>query len=200
MMKVFVFDITKINDKMLDMASGVLSETEKNRLANMISIKRRKEFVLGHFLLRRLVCDIFNVPVEKAVVETLQTGALSLPLMENVYASISHSFERLAIAIGNTPVGFDIEKMAERENFPALLNQIDGMEKAKELVAAGMSVQNAFYRLWCKREALYKLKSQTEISAPFLYYKQYEDFMMCLACKDSVDVEWIFKNAEEYNV
>ena len=134
MMKIFVFDITKTNDKMLEMASGVLSETEKNRLANMISIKRRKEFVLGHFLLRRLVCDIFDVPVKKVVVETLQTGALSLPLMENVYASISHSFERLVVAIGSTPVGVDVEKIAERENFPALLNQIDGMEKAKELL------------------------------------------------------------------
>ena len=200
MMKIFVFDITKTNDKMLEMASGVLSETEKNRLANMISIKRRKEFVLGHFLLRRLVCDIFDVPVKKVVVETLQTGALSLPLMENVYASISHSFERLVVAIGSTPVGVDVEKMAERENFPALLNQIDGMEKAKELVSAGMSVQNAFYRLWCKREALYKLKSQTEIRTPFLYYRQYEDFMMCLACKDAVEPEWIFKDTEEYDV
>ena len=199
-MKVFVFDITKVNDNMLEKASSVLSETEKNRLDNMISVKRRKEFVLGHFLLRRLLCDVFNVPMEKAFVETLQTGALSLPLLDGVYASISHTLERLAIAIGNTPVGFDIEKIAERDNFPALLNQIDAMDKAKELVAAGMSVQNAFYRLWCKREALYKLKSQTEVSSPFLYYRQYQDFMMCLACRDATDAEWIYKKAEEYDV
>ena len=165
----------------------------------MISVKRKKEFVLGHFLLRRLICDIFNVPMEKALVETLETGALTLPLMDGVYASISHTMERLAIAIGNTPVGVDIEKMAERENFPALLNQIDSMDRAKELVAAGMSVQHAFYRLWCKREALYKLKSQTEVSTPFLYYRQYQDFMMCLACRDAADPEWIYKKAEEYD-
>lgn len=200
MMKVFVFDITEVNDKMLEKASAVLSETEKKRFDNMISVKRRKEFVLGHFLLRRLLCDILNIPMEKALVETLQTGALSLPLLDGVYASISHTLGRLAIAIGNTPVGFDIEKMVERENFPALLNQIDAMGKAKELVAAGMSVQNAFYRLWCKREALYKLHSQTEVSTPFLYYRQYQDFMMCLACKEATDTEWIYKKAEEYDV
>ena len=199
-MLVFVFDITNIFESDLQNAIDVLSETEKYRLENMISVKRRKEFILGHFLLRKVLCHFFNVDIEKARIESLQTGALHLPNMQGVFASISHTAEKLAIAIGKTPVGIDIEKMSPRDNFPGLLNQIDSMDVAKELVASGMSVQNAFYHLWCKKEALYKLNSQTTAQIPFLFYHRYKDFMMCVACKEEEPIEWIVKEIGDFNV
>jgi len=198
--QVFIFDITKVNDSELHQKADFLSDTEKIRLSNMISVKRQKEFILGHFLLRRLLCEIFDIPMEKALVETLKTGALTLPLLPDVYASISHTIERLAIAVGNVPVGIDIEKMVPRDNFEALLGQIDSVGKAKHLMDLGMPMQEAFYRLWCQREAMYKLKSQKELFHPASYYKQHEKFMLCCACAEQTEIEWIIQDLKNYDV
>ena len=199
-MQVFVFDMSDTSCDLLEKAKAFLSETEKQRLANMISVKRQKEFVCGHFLLRQLLCELFHQSLEDIDVQSMPTGALFLPKMPNIFVSLSHSNDKLAVAIGNCPVGVDIEKMLAKDNFPALINQIDSMDKAQELIAAGMSVQHTFYHLWCKREAVYKLKSQAQIALPYLYYNRIEDFMLCVATENQTNVEWILKQVKDYNV
>ena len=197
-MQVFIFDVSNISVEQAKQYLDVLSVTEKGRFDSMISLKRQKEFVLGHVWLRRLLCDLFNADISQACVETMPTGALSLPYMPNTYASISHTEERLAIAIGDAPLGLDIEYISDQHNFPALLNQIDAVEKAKELIASGMSVQDAFYHLWCRREALYKLNSFVQTAEPFLYDHKSENYMLCLACQKAVEIDWIMKKGTDY--
>ncbi len=189
-MHIFIFDLTAVSDDKLIQAAQVLSASEKKRLDNMISVKRRKEFVLGHFILRHLLANHFAKPIEQIQVQSLETGALFLPDFPNLYTSISHSFGHLAIAFAYHPLGVDMEKITQRDNFEALLYQIDSFDQAQELMNTGFSLCDAFYHLWTRREATYKLQSQSETKHPVFHYHTYQDFILCAAGKDTFSPVW----------
>ena len=153
-MKVFICDISNVSDACLEKAVSFLSETEKERLNNMISIKRKKEFIAGHYLLRRLLSQCNNVPIEQVQIQTLQSGALVLPNETFGYISLSHSFDFVAIAVSSVPVGLDMEKMRPKNNFNEILEQIDAVVEAKDLMSQGFPLQESFFRLWTKKEAV----------------------------------------------
>lgn len=199
-MQVFICDISNVTEAELNNAVAFLSVSEKERLSNMISIKRQREFIVGHYLLRRLLCLRFNRPIEQIKIQAMQSGAL-MPLDESLgYVSLSHSFDFVAIALSSGPVGLDMEKMRSKNNFNEILEQIDAVKPAGELMKQGCSLQESFFKLWTKREALYKLNSLAPITnkenIPCFYHK-YSDFMLCVAGLDTEEVEWkniLFEN------
>lgn len=192
-MKVFVCDISNVSSDSLDKAASFLSLSEKERLQSMISVKRQREFIAGHYLLRMVLSCHYNRPIETLDVQTLQSGALFLTDRSLGYVSLSHSFEHVAIALGAEPLGLDMEKMRPKNNFNEILEQIDSVKAAGELMKQGFSLQESFFRLWTKREAVYKLNSLIEVpnkeKIHFSYHKN-NDFILCVAANKELDVSW----------
>ncbi|WP_343586655.1 4'-phosphopantetheinyl transferase superfamily protein, partial [Herbaspirillum sp.] len=72
--------------------------------------------------------------------------------------SLSHSLGWLACAIGEVfPVGVDIEAPAPQRDLPALAQQAFS-ERETAWLATQEHYSDAFYRLWCAKEALYKFR------------------------------------------
>ena len=192
-MKVFICDISKVSDASLDKAVVFLSASEKERLSNMISVKRQREFIAGHYLLRRLLSRYYNKPIEQIEIQTLQSGALKPADAELGFVSLSHSFDYVAIALCEFPVGLDMEKMRSKDNFNEILEQIDSVKPARDLIKQGYSAEESFFRLWTKREALYKLNSVFAVSDKtevFSYFHKNADFMLCVASPEAQSVVW----------
>ena len=194
-MDIFVYDISEVSDEYLKQAMRFLSDTEKKRLDNMISVKRRREFIVGHFLLRQVLSKITGKPLIENDIEVLKSGAL-MPVDQSVgYVSLSHSFEKVAIAVAPVPVGIDVEKIRSKDNYNAILEQIDSVKQAQELMREGCSLKEAFFRLWTRREALYKMLSvcQNDVSkTPSVYYRTQDEFMFCVASTEKQGVQWHF--------
>ena len=192
-MKVFICDISKVSSEQLNHFASFLSETEKNRLQNMISVKRQREFICGHYLLRKILGEKANKPLNEIEINTLNSGALVLADSSLGYISLSHSHEQVAIAIASNPVGLDMEWMQAKDNYNPILEQIDAVKDAGQLLAQGYSMQEAFFRLWTRREAYYKLSSVCEQSAfdetSFSYFNQ-RNFMFCVACAKPEQIQW----------
>jgi len=199
-MKIFICDISSVSDKALKSAVSFLSASEKERLSGMISLKRQREFIAGHYLLRRLLSQHYNKPIEQIEIQTLQSGALIVADKSLGYVSLSHSFNFIAIALALNPVGLDMEKMRTKNNFNEILEQIDAVKPAKDLLKKGFSLQETFFRLWTQREATYKLNSIYPIKdkekLQYSFYK-YADFMLCTTNVANEDISWeniLFEN------
>ena len=192
-MKVFICDVSNLSDAYLNKAICFLSPSEKERLNNMISVKRRREFIAGHYLIRLFLSRYYNKPIEQIEIQTLQSGALKIADERFGYVSLSHSFEHIAIALASNPVGLDMEKMRDKNNFNEILEQIDAVKAAGELIKQGCSLPESFFRLWTKREAVYKLASVlpnlNKEKVNYSFYKD-TDFMLCAATLENEDVVW----------
>ena len=174
-MKVFICDISKVSSEQLNNFASFLSETEKNRLQNMISVKRQREFVCGHYLLRKILSEEKNKALNEIEINTLSSGALVLADPSLGYISLSHSHEQVAVAFASNPVGLDMEWIQSKDNYNAILEQIDAVKDAGQLLSQGYTMQETFFRLWTRREAYYKLSSVEQSpfdKTKFSFYQQ----------------------------
>ena len=73
-MQVFICDISNVSDALLEKAATFLSASEKERLNNMISVKRQREFIAGHYLLRRLLSQSFKSQLNKSKLNLCNRG------------------------------------------------------------------------------------------------------------------------------
>jgi len=191
-MKVYICDVSSVPDSFLTIAKSYLSETELCRLENMFSQKRQREYILGHYLLRQVVASRYNKSLQEVDVVPLKSGALTLKNQELGYVSLSHSNGFIAIASSSTPVGIDMELIKPKDNYNQILEQIDAVKQARELLNNGYDIQTAFFQLWTKREAVYKLNSLLEKpyqNMSYSYYKT-DSFMLCVAAVSNEQVLW----------
>ena len=201
-MKVFIKDISQISPEQLDQLAGFLSDAEKKRLDNMISVKRQREFICGHFLLRKILSQELKKSLNEIEINVLNSGALVLPDSSLGYVSLSHSHNQVAIAFCSDPVGVDMEWMQDKDNYNAILEQIDAVKDAGQLIGRGYTLQETFFRLWTRREAYYKMSSLCEESSlekSFFYYLMQDNFMFCVSSIKPQQVEWIFTKSIDKN-
>ncbi|MEZ4591559.1 MAG: 4'-phosphopantetheinyl transferase superfamily protein [Chloroflexota bacterium] len=105
-----------------------LSDSEADRLANLPSEKRRRDWLLGRWAVKRLLQTVIwetkhtTVPLDLITVANTADGvpqvASQLPLVNGQFSiSLSHSHGQAlvtAVAKPNWPIGCDIEKIAPR--------------------------------------------------------------------------------------
>lgn len=187
----------------------LLSESEQARLQRFLQPRRAREFLLGRLLLRHaLVQTLGCTPTDISIQErpgASPQAAIAGRLADGIALpgfSISHSRGWLACAIGEVfPVGVDIEATAPQRDLPALARQAFS-ESETTWLARQERHDDAFYRLWCAKEALYKFRHNAGLAsaqslaeldcglggaadAPgaadaFLHHEIGEDYHLCL--------------------
>ena len=109
-------------------APSFLSDSEAARLATLPTEKRRRDWLLGRWTVKRLLQTVIwetshtTVPLDLITVTKTADGVpmikSQLPLVNGQYSiSISHSHGQAlvaAVAMPNWPIGCDIEKLAPR--------------------------------------------------------------------------------------
>ncbi len=130
-----------------------LWEERKQKILRYKLTESRKQS-LGAGLLLKWVLQRHGVTVEK-----LSYGPNGKPEAEGVFFNLSHSGQWVVCAIGDTPVGCDVEEIApvregiaERfftKNEVAYLNRFDGEQRQEE-----------FFRLWTLKESYMKMTGE----------------------------------------
>lgn len=152
--------------------AALLSDSEQARLQRFLKPSRAREFLLGRLLLRHalmqtLGCLATDISVEErpgaspqATIAGRLADGVALPGF-----SLSHSRGWLACAIGEIfPVAVDIEAPAPQRDLPSLAQQAFS-ERETAWLARQERYDDAFYRLWCAKEALYKFRHNAGLAS-----------------------------------
>lgn len=98
------------------------------------------------------------------IAEAADGAGLRLADAPGLVASIAHSRERLAVAVGPGPLGIDIEYCDEGRDVLALARQaFNAAEVAWLEQAPGGGRAERFYLLWTRRESAYKAGLRTGV-------------------------------------
>lgn len=130
---------------------------EFERLRGFGADHRRRQYLAGHWLARRLAAERFGPEPTEWQWHTTATGApfLHHPALGNpVAVSLSHSGEFIAAAVASRPIGLDVE-LPRR---PRPLREMAAFAFSPEENAALAAVPEAtfaehFYALWSLKEA-----------------------------------------------
>lgn len=137
-----------------------LTESRKNRIDRLKKPDDRLRSLLGEYLVKKLLASQYGV--ENAVIERAENGR---PFLRDVplYISISHSYDMVACAVNDLPVGIDVEKVKpiwaklidrvcvapEKEYVLGTAAPLAGQVTDPEILAR-------FYEIWTGKEAYFK--------------------------------------------
>ena len=78
----------------------------------------------------------------------------------DLFFSISHAKDTVAVALSDTPVGIDIEFIDERRDILSLSRRFFAPDEHKALSETAGSPLDDFFALWTKKEALAKITGE----------------------------------------
>lgn len=141
-----------------------LTPMESQHLAAMGSVSRRRQFLAGHWLARRMASTWFGGDVLTWSFEVRASGhrVVQSANGRTLQVSISHSGTRVACAIGTEPMGLDLEGPRKRRDLPALARVVLSPAEQESLRQEQDDAQRsaAFYRYWTLKEARGKYEGE----------------------------------------
>lgn len=157
-------DAAAIDATTLASMHRLLSSSEQARCSRFVRAARRRQFIVGRVLARRIIGQLCAIKPEQVVLGERPGLAPQLiaPAAPFISFSISHSGPWVAVAASRAgAVGLDIECIDATRDVLALAQQAFTPAQVAQL-RAGAQEQRvaAFYRLWCEMEARFKLGQQ----------------------------------------
>jgi 4'-phosphopantetheinyl transferase len=148
------------NQSLSDYFNSILSTDEQERALRYHQQKDRQQFIIGRGLLRHLLGNYSNQHPDKI---QLATGINKKPFLQNssvdLHFNISHSGDWIMIAISDSAVGIDVEKIDEDFSYKEILQQ-NLSKKEIDFIQNGKQPAENFYLLWTRKEALLKATSK----------------------------------------
>ncbi len=159
---------------------------------------RRKQILLEGIILKQLFgthVQLFHYPSGQPYVSLPEQIR---PYFPQCHISISHSNEFLAIALGFSPVGIDMENL--NRNFERIKHKFIARDELipdmnKKFLALLWSSKEAVYKLWAKKGLSFKQNIKIIPPAKIFSYGQTKAFILINNKKINVNITYfLFKN------
>lgn len=98
-------------------------------------------------------------------------------LPEGYWLSLSHSHGAICFVLHKNPVGIDIEQSKVRTNFSALARVFMNEGELELLNSSEPLMADNFYKVWCAKEAFYKMLPPSDQDGLFLKKINYFDLV-----------------------
>lgn len=134
-----------------------LSEAEISRLATLKNERMRTQFVVAHWMTRHVLARYLQMAPSEIRIYQLTNGKPDID-GTRIKFNRSHSGDRIVLAISlETPVGVDIEAIADRSQIPGIVERWFEPEEREEFSRLPESQhQGFFYPRWTEKEAVLK--------------------------------------------
>ena len=134
-----------------------LTAGEQSRLLAIGTPLRRRQYLAGHWLLRVLAAESQGGAPEdwRFEIDADPRPRLWRDGGEMLWASLSHSGDRVAAAVGAQAIGLDLEVPRRPRDLVALANFLFAPDEVAQVVAASDDAARAriFYTFWTLKEA-----------------------------------------------
>jgi len=179
---VWLVNADAVDEASLDFHAALLGSSERARCAHFLRPERRRQFIIGRTLLRRMLGRLLAIDPATILLEERagQSPELMFPREFLGGFSISHSGCWVACAASiHTGLGIDIERVDPERDVLALAEQAFGPVDLAFLRACTPAERHSnFYQLWCQHEARFKLGTFSAMD----YVLQWPGLAGVLAC------------------
>ena len=153
--------ITALSPQQIAQYQQCLSCSEREFLSAISAQRRRLEYIVGHYLLRQMLCHVAPHWAPDIRVEHHRGQAPFLTGLnaERINFSLSHSGNAVCCVVAqDCPLGLDIER-PRRRKYGEIADAYFAPVETEQLARMPVEEQGAeFYRLWTLKESLLKAK------------------------------------------
>lgn len=153
--------LARVDELLAQCPAGLawLTDSERRRVEQLAAPRRRAQFLAGHWLLRRIAAEAFDDlaadwQVEHASGQAPRMHSVRDTARGRVFASLSHSGDWVAAAIGRHPLGVDVECPRKARDWQALAKMAFSPAEQHELAQReGLQARDYFILRWTLKEA-----------------------------------------------
>lgn len=161
-MKLFWYNIKEMSAEEFEAAMGLMHPERRRRVADFPAEDDRKRSAAGELLLRRALGEQLGVRAEKAPLLWEDNGKPAVEGHE-LYVSVSHSGPWVLCALGEKPLGVDVEVIRGAEQ-KFMARACSEAEMA--YIAFGREgCYHRFWECWTAKEALFKVTGKGPLLA-----------------------------------
>lgn len=141
-----------------ELAPGYLNGEEQQRAARFLDPRHGDRFTRIRSTLRALLAHYLHCAPQDVALSYTRHGKPVLRDLAIPHFNLSHSRSLAAFVFGlDGPLGVDIEYVRPQKNLTGMLRHIASPREQAQLTALpAPAAQQAFYRLWTRKEALIK--------------------------------------------
>jgi 4'-phosphopantetheinyl transferase len=155
LVETWIWPLTESGDA--DSLEALLSASERHRAARFRNPADRLTYVLAHAGMRTLLAHRLGRPPASLAFESAAGGKPYLRDFGDLQFNLSHSREHALFAIGPLALGVDLEQRVALCALPSLLAVIATADERTALESLPEACrEDAFLRLWVRKEALLK--------------------------------------------
>lgn len=147
--------------------ASILSAPERRRVALLRASADRERSMVARVVLRLALAQVVRDPAELIMIDW-EHGP-NLPASMATWASVSHSGDRIGVAVSTTgPVGLDVEACRRAQDLvPAVREAVFTVDEREQLAAVPVEGRGlAGLRLWTLKEAVLKATGDGLVRAP----------------------------------
>ena len=134
---------------------SLLQPREQQRAARFSQLANRNAYILGRGLFRLIGSQLMGQSPQTVSIETTPAGKPFLCHALNWYLSVSHTGDWVVLAVGQTPVGVDVEYLNTRFIIDDLIPSVLTITEQRAMTES-TNARLLFYKLWTRKEALVK--------------------------------------------
>lgn len=188
-----VWNITTPSDPdFIQQLSRQLSDEEQSQANRLVKYSQRHTYISSHVAMRRILASKLAIDPENVHYQKQQHGKPFIDREQAVYFNLSHSDDHAILGVSRqSEVGVDIEKKSYHRDLIAIAERFFTAEEFNWLkVLPPDSQSQAFYQLWCHKEAFLKATGQG-ITAGLQYVNLSPDnFNQVTRVRDQARQDW----------
>jgi 4'-phosphopantetheinyl transferase len=150
--------VAHLQDIAFSAAHGLLGAAERERAQGIRHRQTCEQFVKTRALLRLLLAECTGKP--PAALELVDADGEAPRLARNrwgLHFSVSHSYDRAALAVAPCPIGIDIERIDPSHDWEPIADILFHEEERQRLRQAAPEVRTGlFFETWTRKEAYLK--------------------------------------------
>ena len=187
MIRLYLTDASSLDEAVFQRWLPRISPEKAARLVRMPR-EKAKPGMAGELLVRYGMWKTFGIPPKELVTEADGQGKPQVVSHKGVHFNISHSGSLCLCAVGDNPLGVDLQQM-RNARYEQLSSRIFSAEEQAAFLAAG-GTKEAFFTTWARKEAVSKLtgaglsgfKQQAAVKYRVVLETAYRDCRLCVVC------------------
>jgi len=137
--------------------AACVSTDEQRRASSIAKPQRRRQFIAGRMLLRRMLADSLGGRAEDFELEATAGAPPRVVAHPGLHLSVSHSGEWVVAAVADRPVGIDIERLGERRDPQRFARWVCSADEWTDWrMLDGAAADDALIAHWTRKEAWLK--------------------------------------------
>ena len=186
-MKHYIKNITSFSPEKEAEFLSLLDEEKLIQFNSTTNKNRKKALLISQGISKEIIAEEFGININELVFSVTDSGKPFCKSHGNIYFSISHSGDFVAVATNENEVGIDIELM--KIPTEKLIERIC-CENEKTFIASSENKEKAFTEIWTKKEAYLKAlgtgidrELKTVDTTKLTFFTEYhDDFIVSVFC------------------